>query len=154
MVNVPESNHSLPLRTIALVMTTLLEIASRVALLETIVRVPVPRALLLPRPSVPALTRTPPEKLLDEESPCTPVPVFTRPPVPVMSPLKVPLPLLFPRVSVEVPRETVPPVEPPPLRATIVWLKFARSSVAPATLEKVTEEFVEIAPTAPARSVP
>ena len=46
-----------------------------------------------------------------------------------------------PRVSVAVPRVTLPPVVPPPLRESIVLLKFVRFRTAPETLERVTAEF-------------
>ena len=71
------------------------------------VRVPVPRAELLPIWSEPAERLTPPVKPFGEVRVCVPVPVLARLPEPLREPLKVALPVP-PRVRAFVPSNTTP----------------------------------------------
>jgi len=77
-----------------------------------------------------------------------------RPPVPVIEPEKVVVPDVAARVIVPDPKETLPPVVPPPARDWTELELELRSRMAVATSAKETAELEEKDPTAPERRMP
>jgi len=113
------------------------------------VTVPVPSAASLPTTRPPALSATPPLKVLTPLSVCTPAAFLTRPPLPPITPLKV-LSTVPPRVSVLPPSATVLPATP--ASEPMAWLPAEMSSVpVPA---RFTAPVAARLPPAPIASVP
>jgi len=72
----------------------------------------------------------------------------------VIEPEKVVVPVIAVRVIVPDPKETLPPVPPPPARDWMELLKLLRSRMAVATFARETAELEEKDPAAPERRIP
>ena len=108
--------------------------AKRVVALEATVSVPVPKALLLPKASVPALILVPPEYVLLNASVVVPDPDCVRVPLPARtSPIKAaPVLVAVMLVTVSVPLPVMDPL--PNVTAPTVVLKALLVSVPACTL--------------------